>query len=105
MEKPNEPVVLERTGKANFAFKGRELASSTSNPDGIKRRWTELKIFKTVSGKYITQILGFSKVKGEVTRSTVDVADNPEDIPHLLGFGPLAKEIYSKLQIIFDKRL
>lgn len=105
MAKPNEPVVLERTGKADLTFKGRELAATTSNPDGIKERWTELKVFKTVSGKYVTQILGFSNIKGEVTRSTVDVADNPEDIPNLLGFGNLAKEIYKQLKMMLSQRL
>ena len=105
MEKTNKPMVLERTGKSDLSFKGRELAASTSNPDGIKNRWTELKVFKTVSGRYITQILGFSNIKGEVTRSTVDVADTPEDIPNLLGFGYLAKEIYRQLRLMFDQRL
>ncbi len=105
MAKSNKQIVLPRTGKPNLSFKGKELAASTTNPDGIKQRWAEMKVFKTVSGKYVTQILGFSTVKGEVTRSTVKIADTPEDIPNLLGFGYLAKQIYDKLKLMLDQRI
>lgn len=105
MAKHNENVTLERTGKADISFKGKELANSTSNPDGVKQRWTEMKVFKTISGKYITQVLGLSKIKGEVTRSTVNIADTPDDIPNILGFGDLAKQIYAKLMIMFNQRM
>lgn len=105
MAKQNEPVSLKRTGKTDLTFKGRELAASTTNPDGIKQRWTEMKVFKTVSGYYVTQILGLSTVKGEVTRSTVEMTDTPEELPNLLGFGDLAKQIYTQLRLMLDQRL
>lgn len=105
MAKSNEKVTLERTGKANLTFKGKELVTTTSNPDGAKQRWTEMKVFKTVSGKYVTQILGFSRVKGEVTRSTVNIADTPSEMQDILGFGYLAKKIYAELLIMFEHRM
>lgn len=105
MSSSNERIVLERTNKAGIEFKGRLLASSTSDPHKIKSRWTEIKLFKSVEGKFITQILGLSNVKGEVTRSTVKIAETPEELTDILGFRALALEIYKQLKIKFTERI
>ncbi len=98
-------VRLERTGKPDLEFQGNEVASTTSNPGGLKKRWTELKVFKTVGGRYVTQILGLSEVEGERTRSSVRVLEDLNDLPNILGFGDLAKQIYKKLSLLFSERL
>ena len=98
-------VRLERTGKPDLEFKGNEVASTTSNPTGSKKRWTELKVFKTTGGRYVTQILGLSDMEGERTRSTVSVIDDLDDLPNILCFGDLAKQIYKKLSLLFSDHL
>jgi hypothetical protein len=66
--------VLERDGLGPLTFEGRELAHvSTCGP--YKDRWVELTIYKTTGNSYITQVVGQSRVQGEVSRCSVKVHD------------------------------
>ena len=62
----------------DLAFEGTLLGSVTSHRAG-NPRWTELSLFKTKAGSYVSQVIGKSSVAGENNRyrsahGTVDIA-------------------------------
>jgi hypothetical protein len=70
---------LERNGTIDLEFDGELLADVSSRLEDA-RRWLEVRIYKTASGKYVTELVGETTVPGEGTRRTVRVIDKPEDL-------------------------
>ena len=97
--------LLDRKKRAHLEFEGDELASVTSNPNGQKARWTELKVYVASTKQIVAQTLGLSDFDGETTRSDAEVVDSLEKLPNVFGFGFLAKELYKKLSLDFSERL
>lgn len=56
--------LVERDGMPALEFNGEELAH-VSTRTATKRRWTELRLFRTAGGKYVTAVVGDSTVDGE----------------------------------------
>lgn len=82
-------------------FDGELLADRTSGYPGASR-WLETRVYRTTSGKYVTEMIGRSRVAGEQDKITVNVYDNPADVR--LGFlrtrhsGPLKGQQYLTVQ-------
>lgn len=70
---------VERTGDVPLAFEGDLLADRSSRVSG-NTRWTEVRIYRTESGKFVTEMVGRSIRKGEVDRRTVVVHDDTDTI-------------------------
>ncbi len=70
---------LERTTNRDrdLTFTGVKLADQTSHTPG-KAQWTELRLYRTDTGRYVIQAVGRSELPGQVDRHTVTVVDNPE---------------------------
>jgi hypothetical protein len=66
---------IERSGALDLEFNGELLADVSSRLDN-QPRWTEVRIYKTSSGKYVTETLGLSEYRGERERRDVQIVDN-----------------------------
>jgi hypothetical protein len=64
-------------GRRTLRVEGELLAEASSRTGGALR-WTELRLFKTASGRYVLAGAGKSAVPGEVDRCWTKVADGPE---------------------------
>lgn len=70
---------LRRVNDVELVFNGELLADVSSRERG-STRWTEIRIYRTDSHKYVTEIVGKSTHPGEVDLITVKVASNPDDV-------------------------
>lgn len=70
---------LPRTGDVDLAFEGTLLADESSRA-GDASRWTEVRIYSTDSGKFVTEMVGRSIRPGETDRPTVVVHHDTETI-------------------------
>lgn len=66
---------IPRPGQVDLAFNGTLLTDQSSQDD--RPRWTEIRIYRTESGKWVTEQVGRSEVRGEVDRYAVAVCDTP----------------------------
>lgn len=70
-----DEITVHRTGLGPLVFHGRILAESSSRRPG-KDRWTDLELYRTVGGNYITVIIGNStRPSDEIIRSAHRHAD------------------------------
>lgn len=69
---------VERTEDVPLEFTGELLVDVDSKDD--RPRWQEIRIYRTDSGKYVTEVVGRSSVPGERTFITVQVHDDPADV-------------------------
>lgn len=60
-------------------FTGVLLAENNSYTQN-KRRWIELRLFRTQAGSYVLAAVGRSTVPGEIDRCWVQVSDGPEGV-------------------------
>lgn len=80
-----------RDNSRHLTFTGRHLASSSSNTSGDVPRWTDLKLYRTSSGKYVLQKVGRSVVFHSDKcrrRSKGDRFDGLSDVPDVRDFQP-----------------
>lgn len=63
-------IVLERDGERDLRFVGREIGSGTTyeHSGPSNNRWTEIRIYATKGGKYVTEIVGMTLWQGEHSR-------------------------------------
>lgn len=74
---------IERHADVPLTFDGEVLASlSTHKPTAT--HWTELRIYKTESGKYVTESIGCTTVHGQHPLITVHVCDNAQAVRYAL---------------------
>jgi hypothetical protein len=70
---------VERSGALDLEFEGTLLADVSSRLDG-QQRWTEVRIYKTSTNRYVTEMLGMSEVRGERERREVHVVDDRDGL-------------------------
>jgi hypothetical protein len=74
---------LARQNDVPLEFEGELLAEVTSERQG-STRWTELKLYRSNTKKYVIETIGMSKVPGDDIRRNGRVADNAHDIKRAL---------------------
>lgn len=62
-----------------LVFEGELLAEVSSQTPG-SRRWLETRVYRTESGKYVTEMVGRTVEPGEEDKITVAVHDKPADV-------------------------
>jgi hypothetical protein len=67
---------LPRPGATDLVFEG-EMLVDRSSREGRQPRWTEIRIYRTVGGMYVTEMVGRSDVAGERDRVSVNVSRTP----------------------------
>lgn len=74
---------LHRENDIDLLFTGRELANVSSRDPNAAAfpRWTEIRIYRTESGKYVVEQVGRSTVRNEVDRVTIKVANTAAEVP------------------------
>lgn len=71
---------LPRPGQLDLAFEGVLLADISSRDEEHQERWSEIRIYKTSTEKYVTEMIGKSIVRGERDRVQIHVADTPAEV-------------------------
>lgn len=66
-----------RTGDRTIRFRGRLLAEATSWTPG-RRRWTDIRMYKTEAGQYVIEIVGCTEIRSEEWRYATQVSDTAE---------------------------
>lgn len=74
---------IERQTDIDLQFTGDKLADQTSKEPG-SLRWQEVRIYKTDSNKYVTEVVGQTLIDGERIFRTVTVCDKPLDVREAL---------------------
>lgn len=74
---------VARHSERDLAFDGDLLADRTSHVDGASR-WTEVRIYRTDTGRYVAETVGVSTMPGEHNRMTVRVLDTAAEVPDAL---------------------
>lgn len=70
---------LERPGQVDLVFDG-DLLSEVSTYERGKRRWVEIRIYKTTTDKWVVDVFAPSIIAGETNRTTVTVCDTAMDV-------------------------
>lgn len=78
---------IERPGALDLEFDG-QLLSNVSSREGTALRWTEVRIYRTSTGRYVTEVVGRSVADGEKDRLDVKIVDNPQELPKALERQP-----------------
>lgn len=69
---------LERVSDVDLVFDG-ELLSETSTDEGGDR-WTEVRVYRTVSDRWVVERTGQSRLEGEVPLVRATACDTPADV-------------------------
>lgn len=75
---------LERVSAVDLSFDGELLAEATSDTGGD--RWQEVRIYRTVSGQWVVERTGCSRVDGEVPRPRAQVCTSVEAVRRAVHF-------------------
>lgn len=70
---------IERSGALDLEFDGEIIADVSSRLER-QPRWTEVRIYKTSTGKFVTEVLGLSDYAGERERREVHVVADAEGV-------------------------
>lgn len=70
---------LQRTGDPDLVFDGDVLVDLSTREPG-QTRWTEYRIYKTVSGRWVTEMLGRSAMYDEHDIRKVTVCSTPVEV-------------------------
>jgi hypothetical protein len=95
---------LKIDNEPNIRFTGELIASASSSDNramgnsysGQTGLWTELKLYKTLSGKYVCQQIGRTRWEGDYDRYNGKICETIDEAKEYFGHGWLAKELYSK---------
>lgn len=79
---------LPRSGDVDLVFEGELLGEGTSAGKPGAQRWSEQRIYRTDSGKYVTEKVGRSEAPGEYDKFEVTVLERPEDVVPALRIKP-----------------
>lgn len=71
---------LIRPGNIDLVFSGICLSNVSSRESTQQLRWTEIRVYRTSTGRYVSEIVGRSIVKSERDRIKVTVAGNPDEL-------------------------
>lgn len=102
-----ETITLNNDNAPDLCFTGELVASASSSANnasgyysGSVGRWTELKLYKTASGKFIAQSIGHTQWQGEHTRYKSVVCADEAAVIAFFGHGWLAKALYEDAGIV-----
>lgn len=71
---------LERQTDIPLSFEGELLADETSRDQPDQPQWQEIRIYRTVTGKYVTEMVGETVIPGQRVFRTVNVYDDAADV-------------------------
>jgi len=102
-----ETFVLDIDNEPNIRFSGELIASASSSDNsasgsdysGQSGRWTELKLYKTVGGKFICHRIGRTTWSVEREQFSGKVCTNNEEIIDFFGNGWLSKKLFKEAGI------
>lgn len=91
--------LLQPSEGSDIKFIGKEVKriSSRDYMDTAPSRWTELVVYQTRGGNYVSETIGRSIVPGEVDRSSAASTPTKEDVRKFFGDRWLAKYLYDDL--------
>lgn len=75
---------IERQTDIPLIFDGDLLADLTSREEDHQERWQEIRIYRTSSGKYVTEIVGMSVLPTDRIFRTVKIGNTPNDVREAL---------------------
>lgn len=75
----SEHYRLRRLANVDLEFDGDVIAHETSHEPG-KSRWTEVRIYRTTTDKWVTEVTGCSAVSGETARIQATACATPEEV-------------------------
>lgn len=78
-----QSFTIQRHNDVPLEFEGELLAAVTSERQG-STRWTEIRLYKSSTNRYVVETIGMSKVPGDDIRRNVRVVDNAQDIKRAL---------------------
>ena len=97
---------IERDDGPAYKFRGEKIgyarsSNNTAHPDysGSTGHSEKLVLYKTQSGKYVCEKVGYSQWQGQHTRYAASVCDTVLDVGHFFGYGWLAKDLYANAKI------
>jgi hypothetical protein len=97
---------LINDGDRDVRFTGELLGKVTSERPEGSDRWTELALYRTKEGFYVTEEIGRTRWQGEYDKHTVYTCDDTiETVFEVLGGGWLAKSLYKKLGIDYVREI
>lgn len=70
---------LSRHDDVDLVFEGKLLSEVSSHRDGMAH-WSEIRVYRTDSGQWVTEVVGRTTKPGEVDRSTVVAHKQPEHV-------------------------
>jgi hypothetical protein len=101
-----ETITLQRGNDRDMEFVGELVAEESSSSNnasgaysGAAGRWSELRIYRTKSGRLICEQVGRTQWQGEHDRHSARVCDTDEEIVDFFGHGWLAKRLYDSAGI------
>lgn len=71
---------IERQTDIPLSFEGDLLADETSRDTPDQQQWQEIRIYRTATGKYVTEMVGQTVVPGQRVFRTVNVYDDAGDV-------------------------
>lgn len=103
----NDTITLSVDNKPDIRFTGECIGAASSSDNnasgssysGSTGRWTELKLYKTIGGRYICHQVGRTRWQGERDLYKAKVCETEEDVISFFGHRWLAKELYANAGI------
>lgn len=75
---------LPRPATVDLVFDGELLADVSSKDDPGQTHWTEIRIYRTDSGRYVGETVGLSALPHQRPRITVRVVDTAAEVKQAL---------------------
>lgn len=89
---------LQRDGDSPVAFAGELLneADSQGHQGPTENRWYQVRIYRTMSGKFVVEIGFRTHWQGESDRNWVEICDTPAEVRRILtAFDPCRSGIWA----------
>lgn len=75
---------LRRAGDVDLVFDGVCLVDVSSRKGQRQQNWTEIRIYRVVDGRYVTEVIGKTAVRDQTDRIKVTVVDAAADVMEAL---------------------
>lgn len=72
---------VERNGNVALVFDGQLIADVSSRRTEAQQQWMEIRIYRTDTGKWVTEMVGRSIIEGQRDRINVHVHETIDTIP------------------------
>jgi len=101
-----EWFVIQRDDGPAYKFRGVIIGETESSDNNAHSSYSgstghseKLGLYKTQSGKYVCEKVGYSQWQGQRTRYAACVCDTVLDVGNFFGYGWLAKDLYADAKI------